>query len=189
MPRPQRFRRVAGRSGNAVYKPAGVPQSSLREIVLTLDELEALRLADAEGLYQDEAAAHMDVSRATFGRIVASARKKTATALTTGAALRIEGGNVTMTETRNFTCLDCAHQWQVPFGTGRPQECPACNGPNIRRAEAANGQGLGVGPGPSGGPGSRGAGRGGRGGGAGGGRGKGGGRGGGGAGRGRGGGR
>lgn len=68
--------------------------SSIDAITLTLDELEALRLADYEGLYQEAAARSMGVSRQTFGRIVTEARKKTAQALVTGAAIEIRGGNV-----------------------------------------------------------------------------------------------
>ena len=56
-------------------------------VVLTLDELEALRLADLEGLYQEAAARQMGVSRQTFGRIVTEARKKSAQALVNGAAV------------------------------------------------------------------------------------------------------
>lgn len=62
----------------------------LEEMSLDLDELEALRLADYEGLYHQESALRMAVSRATFGRIVASARRKVAEAIIKGMALRIE---------------------------------------------------------------------------------------------------
>ncbi len=62
----------------------------LEEIALTLDELEAIRLADYEGRYHEDAAQEMKVSRATFGRIVNDARRKIAEALTKGKALRIE---------------------------------------------------------------------------------------------------
>ncbi len=61
---------------------------------LDLDGLEALRLADLEGLYQEAAAEQMGVSRATFGRIVATARARVAEALLEGKALRIGGGAV-----------------------------------------------------------------------------------------------
>ena len=74
------------------FKPAGVPLFELEEVVLTVDELEALRLADDESMYQQEAADKMGVSRQTFGRIVQSARKKVAEALTQGKAIKIEGG-------------------------------------------------------------------------------------------------
>jgi len=57
---------------------------------LNLDELEAVRLADLQGSYHEEAAKEMKVSRATFGRIVNNARHKIAEALIQGKALRIE---------------------------------------------------------------------------------------------------
>jgi predicted DNA-binding protein (UPF0251 family) len=66
----------------------------LDEVVMTLDEFEALRLADLDGLYQQRAAEQMNVSRATFSRIIDSAHRKTADALVHGKALRIEGGAV-----------------------------------------------------------------------------------------------
>lgn len=135
MPRPKRCRRVGGPPGCKLFKPAGIPASELEEIILELDEAEALRLADAEGLYQEEAAARMGVSRPTFGRIVASARKKVATALVEGHALRIEGGVVEIPETRRFTCGACEHEWDVPFGTGRPRACPACDALNLFRVD------------------------------------------------------
>ncbi len=62
----------------------------LEEISLSLDELEAIRLADYEGQYHEDAARGMGISRATFGRIVNEARHKIAEALTLGKALRIE---------------------------------------------------------------------------------------------------
>lgn len=66
----------------------------LDEITMTLDEFEALRLADLNGLYQEQAAAQMAISRPTFSRIVDAARRKVADALVHGKALRIEGGPV-----------------------------------------------------------------------------------------------
>ena len=67
--------------------------SQLDEVVLSIDESEAIRLADLEGFYQEEAALRMNVSRQTFGRIVSSARGKIAQAIIHGKALRIDGGN------------------------------------------------------------------------------------------------
>lgn len=61
----------------------------LREIELAADEVEALRLADHEGMYREEAASHMGVSRQTFDRIVRAARAKVAEALVAGHALRL----------------------------------------------------------------------------------------------------
>lgn len=94
MTRPQCPRRI-GVSPRAVYfKPAGIPLSDLEEEILGLDELEAIRLADLEGMYQEQAAEKMGVSRQTFARIVAAARKKVAAVLVKGMALRVEGGTV-----------------------------------------------------------------------------------------------
>jgi predicted DNA-binding protein (UPF0251 family) len=65
----------------------------LEEVSLSLDELEAIRLADLEGLYHERAASEMDVSRATFGRILDAARRKVAEAIVNGKALKIEESN------------------------------------------------------------------------------------------------
>jgi len=62
----------------------------LQEVFLHMDEVEALRLADFEGFYHEDAALKMNVSRATFGRILDEARRKVAEALLKGKALRIE---------------------------------------------------------------------------------------------------
>jgi predicted DNA-binding protein (UPF0251 family) len=75
------------------YAPQGVPQGRLRGVTLTLDGLEALRLADAEGLEQEQAAESMGISRPTFSRLLAEARGIVAMALVNGWAIRIEGGN------------------------------------------------------------------------------------------------
>ena len=95
MPRPHCCRRISGMPPAPLFKPAGVPLRALDVVAMTLDELEAIRLADLEGLYQEEAAAWMGVSRATFGRILDAAHRKVAGALVEGRALRIEGGPVT----------------------------------------------------------------------------------------------
>src|SRR5690242_14742239 len=94
MPRPRKRRTVSGQPRAAVYKPAGVPLDSLRTVVLLPEELEALRLADREGLTQEDAAGRMDISRSTFQRIVTHARRQVVLALTEGCALVIEGGTV-----------------------------------------------------------------------------------------------
>ena len=89
------IQRLVGQSLNCTYyKPQGIPLAGLEEIMLGEDELEAVRLADVEGLYHDAAAQRMNVSRPTFGRILAQARRSVATAITQGKALRIGGGVV-----------------------------------------------------------------------------------------------
>lgn len=92
MPRPRKRRALAQVPRPAIFKPAGIPLDSLPRVALFHEELEALRLADLEGLTQIEAAEHMGVSRSTFQRMVARARRQVALALIEGQALQIEGG-------------------------------------------------------------------------------------------------
>ena len=94
MPRPYSRRRVARHPVVDLFKPAGIPARELDEVVMTLDEHEAIRLADLEGLYHEEAARRMGISRPTFGRILESAHRKVAEVLVEGKALRIEGGPI-----------------------------------------------------------------------------------------------
>jgi len=89
MPRPPCPRRIAHCPPATYFKPAGIPLRDLQEIELGADELEAVRLADDEDLYNTEAAERMGVSRQTFDRIVRRARRKIAAALVHGQALRI----------------------------------------------------------------------------------------------------
>jgi len=94
MSRPKKSRCINCRPDASYFKPKGIPLIHLEEILLSLDELEALRLADYEGHYHEEAAREMKVSRATFGRIVNEARRKVAEALVRGKALKIETSEI-----------------------------------------------------------------------------------------------
>ena len=104
MARPQCCRVVTGEPGAAVFKPAGRRGCDPEFVGMTLDEFEALRLADLEGLYQEEAATRRGVSRATFGRIVESAHRKVAEALVHAKALRIQGGPVRCSPSATGPC-------------------------------------------------------------------------------------
>jgi predicted DNA-binding protein (UPF0251 family) len=144
MARPKRCRLVGCDPATRYFKPRGIPMGDLEDVTVTVDELEAIRLADLDGLYQEEAAEMMNVSRQTFGRIVESAHRKIAEALVNGKALKIEGGEIEMTTLlRKFRCADCEHTWEVPYGTGRPAECPSCKGVNFHRAGGGRGFGGG----------------------------------------------
>jgi uncharacterized protein len=90
MTRPKKSRCIACKPNSLYFKPPGIPLTDLEESVIHMDELEALRLADVEGLYHEEAALQMKVSRATFGRVLSEARRKVAEAILQGRALRIE---------------------------------------------------------------------------------------------------
>ncbi|NTU53846.1 MAG: DUF134 domain-containing protein [Chlorobiaceae bacterium] len=123
------------------FLPEGVPPSRLQNVVLSVDEVESLRLADFEGLYQADAAEKMKVSRQTFGRIIKSARKKVAEALVGGKTICIEGGNINGScstgesqEPALCICLHCGHeQPHVPGIPCRTAVCPHCNKALIRK--------------------------------------------------------
>ena len=135
MPRPLKYRRVCCSPRANYFKPRGIPMYQLEEINLGMDEFEAVRLADLEGMYQENAALKMKISRQTFGNIIDSAHKKIADVLLNGKALKIEGGVYTMTGMKKYKCYACNHTWEIPYGTGRPRECPQCKSTNIYRAE------------------------------------------------------
>lgn len=90
MPRKKCKRHVECIPDTHFYKPKGIPRCDLEIIPLSIDELEAIRLADLEGMYQETAAEKMKVSRQTFGRIISEAHKKIADALVNGKAIEIE---------------------------------------------------------------------------------------------------
>ena len=119
------------------FHPAGVPACELATVVMTLDEFEAIRLADLAGLYQAEAAAAMGISRPTFARLVKSARRKVAETLVHGKALHIEGGPVAVEGRR---CPRCA------AGECATPDCGGCQ----RRLSTPNTQEKHLDPLPSG---------------------------------------
>lgn len=126
--RPMKWRRVAFLPRVSYFKPAGVPLPDLEEVPITVDEAEALRLKDLEGLEQEQCAKEMNVSRPTFQRLLNSAHKKVADALLNGKAVRIEGGTFEMAQSR-FRC-DQGHEWNVPFEAmiaNPPTSCPVCD--------------------------------------------------------------
>ena len=90
MPRPKKPRFVSGYPAIAAFVPHGMNITG--EVFMSVEDLEAIRLSDFEHLDQETAANMMEVSRHTYGRILASARSIVAEALVTGKALKIEGG-------------------------------------------------------------------------------------------------
>ncbi len=98
MPRPCKCRRICGNPRVDYFKPRGISLDELEEVGLTIDEFEAIRLADLDGLYQEDAAKKMNISRQTFGNIIESAHKKIADAIVHAKALKIEGGVVEVTQ-------------------------------------------------------------------------------------------
>jgi predicted DNA-binding protein (UPF0251 family) len=132
MPRPRCCRRIEGTPAARVFTPAGRPAGDLEVIAFSLEEYEAIRLADFLGLYQEEAAGRMGVSRQTFGRTLEGARAKIARALVEGLPLRIE--DLQAEAQREFRCGACRHAWCEPPGGGSPEACPCCGGHALRHA-------------------------------------------------------
>jgi uncharacterized protein len=123
MPRPKCQRKISSLPGVTYFKPRGIPLCELTESVLSFDELEAIRLTDLEGLYQEQAAAKMGISRQTFGRIIESAHKTVADALINGKALKIEGGNI-IVKKQGKRCRYCGMNHEKD-GTNKGRRC--CN--------------------------------------------------------------
>ncbi len=90
MPRPKKPRFVTGYPLMSAFVPEGIPVTG--ELTIAIEAMEAVRLSDFEGLDQESAAARMEISRQTYGRVLAEARQTIAAALVTGKILRIGGG-------------------------------------------------------------------------------------------------
>ena len=133
MPRPVKYRCVESLPEITLFRPIGIPAKSLQEVILSIEEAEAIRLKDLEGLDQEQGAHRMHVSRATFQRILDSARRKMAEALIQGKAIRMEGGNFEMA-IRRFRCTEKGHEWEVPFGVTEDY-CPTCYSTDFHRID------------------------------------------------------
>jgi predicted DNA-binding protein (UPF0251 family) len=125
MPRPKNNRIVHQPPLYTEFKPLGVKGGVLEQISLSLDELEAFRLADNIGLTHAEAADEMEISRPTFTRLIEQARKKIAEFLIQGKLLTIDGGNIHF---RNniLRCQSCGHLLKTNINESLT-ECPACH--------------------------------------------------------------
>jgi predicted DNA-binding protein (UPF0251 family) len=129
MPRPQDNRIVHEPPLFSEFKPVGIKGRDLEQILLTLDEFEALRLADSLRLSHAEAADEMEISRSTFTRLIEKARKKIADFLIHGKMLTIEGGSIHF---RNniIVCRDCGHMFRTSI-SNNVTDCPACHSKNL----------------------------------------------------------
>jgi predicted DNA-binding protein (UPF0251 family) len=160
MPRPRKIRKISYKPEVAGFKPERDTVSNQKSLILTLDELEAIRLRDLEKLTQEAAAKKMNISQPTFYRLIERARQKVAEALVEGKELHFQGGDFEMAqiEMKKFTCLQCGNNWEVPYGTPRPNNCPKCGSTNVhrapedrgyaRRGRGGRGRGAGGGRGP-----------------------------------------
>lgn len=107
MARPSNPRRVCRVPEYKVFKPTGKGCSTREPVEMTLDEFEAIRLSDMDGLYQEDGSKRLGVSRQTYARILTEAHRKVATAMVEGRFLVIEGGNIEL-------CRKCIDQGYDP---------------------------------------------------------------------------
>ncbi|HEX5641455.1 MAG TPA: DUF134 domain-containing protein [Thermoleophilia bacterium] len=157
MPRPPIERAVSGVPRVTLFKPAGVPTRELEQLQLGVDELEAIRLVDLEGLSHEQAAEVMGVSRQTVGRVLERGRGRVAEALVGGKAILIGGGQYRV-EPRRMRCFACQARW-VEQGEDAATVCPECGARDVGICWGA-GERCGDGRGRRGGGPGRGAGKG-----------------------------
>ena len=144
MARPTKWRKIENVPAIANFVPSEAGMPEIPENVLKLEELEAVRLKDLEGLEQGECADRMEVSRPTFQRILLSAREKIADSLVNGKTIHIEGGNFT----RNICpvrCLSCGREWMESFENlnsiiNGEYLCPGCGSKNITCGHTCQGR-------------------------------------------------
>lgn len=143
MVRPTKWRRIENVPKVSFFIPSDQDAADIPRNLIKLEELEAIRLKDLEGLEQAECAAKMQVSRPTFQRILLSAREKIADSLIHGKALHIEGGSFTQ-NICPVCCHTCGKEWTERFEQMSADEngaflCPACGSTHIACKHNCNG--------------------------------------------------
>ena len=138
MPRPPKRRRIKNIPHIRFFKPAGIPGRKLEEVLLSLEEVEALRLKDLQGLNQNESAKKMNISRPTFQRIITKAHEKVAEALLEGKALRFEGGDYELDKGK-YRCKECGAEFVLKVNRRHRKHgckkhgkiCPECGANSV----------------------------------------------------------
>ncbi len=135
MARPVKWRKVEYIPNVQNFMPASGDTEKRGENILQIEELEAIRLKDLEGLEQEDCAEKMEVSRQTFQRIISTARKKVADSLVNGKAIRIEGGNFTL-NICPVKCTNCGREWSESYENFNKVlkgelACPGCNSSDV----------------------------------------------------------
>ena len=91
------------------FKPCGKLPDDTECVTIKFEELEALRLADLEGITQSGACVNMGISRHTFGRILATARRKVARSLVESLPIVVTGG----TNARRLSSAELLREYPV----------------------------------------------------------------------------
>lgn len=139
VPRPQNKRIVHEPPIFTDFKPIGVKGKNLQKVLLTLDELEAFRLADYKGLSHEESSEEMEISRSVFTRLIEKARKKIAEFIITGKMLKIVGGCIHFRK-NIIVCRNCGQMFNIDFKQ-KITKCPVCHSTNILNLAGGFGHG------------------------------------------------
>jgi predicted DNA-binding protein (UPF0251 family) len=124
-----RKRRISQPPNVLSFKPSGIPRRMLKSLVINIDEYEAIRLADYEGMEHEQAAERMAISRPTFTRLIEKARNKIAQAMIEGMELIVSGGNIEFVNILR-RCQDCGDEFIGPSAR-KDIDCPECGSENI----------------------------------------------------------
>lgn len=144
MARPFKWRKIENVPVVPYFIPASEAATEIPENILFLEELEAIRLKDLEGLEQGECAEKMGVSRPTFQRILLSAREKIADSLVNGKTIHIEGGYFTQ-NICPVRCTDCGKEWRESFENlesikNGEYQCPDCGSTQVKCEQTCKGK-------------------------------------------------
>lgn len=142
--RPTKWRKIQNVPTIPYFVPSNTDVPQVEKNILKLEELEAIRLKDLEGMEQEECAIQMEVSRPTFQRILISAREKIADSLINGKTIHIEGGNFT----RNICpvkCSNCGKEWMESYENleiiqNEEYTCPACGSLKVFCGQSCKGK-------------------------------------------------
>jgi predicted DNA-binding protein (UPF0251 family) len=137
MARPRKHRCLSRRYQGKIFKPVGVGIMDEQPVTLLPEELEALKLAEVEGLYQAEACEAMGVARSTFQRILADARRKITVALTENKALFVSACSGRRGIRIRWKCYNCGESWRESYYDvyREPEKCPYCASRAIRESQ------------------------------------------------------
>ncbi len=135
-PRNKKIRKVLNLPLIKGFKPYGLESAKLKGVPINMlyEEYEALRLCDYDMYNHCKAAEEMNVSRPTYTRIYASARKKVAKAFVEGRQILIEGGKVYF-DSDWYHCQKCGCFFNNPERDIKITSCPLCKSTNIDNYE------------------------------------------------------
>jgi predicted DNA-binding protein (UPF0251 family) len=139
MGRPVKWRHIGQLPPVVQFVPADAASNAAESNTLLVEEYEAIRLKDLEGLEQEECAQRMQVSRPTFQRVLATARQKVADSLINGRGILIGGGNYAP-DACAIRCLACGFVWQESASRldqmANPMRCPRCQSTEVICSQA-----------------------------------------------------